>query len=613
MKTIKTGKLYRNIDLNRDAIDLENRSVSLSFSSEEPVERFFGTEVLDHNESSIRLGRLRSNGPLLLEHDPTNQIGAIDNVQIGLDKVARADVRFSKSLRAQEIFQDVQDGIRKSISVGYQIHQMEKDEDGTTFRATDWEPLEISLVSIPADTSVGVGRSLEDLDFETKIKESEIIKMETTQEPKQTTVNVEHIQNEARTQEQNRIREITAMGKQFHREQLANQFIESGKSVEDFRTVLLENLGAEPIVKPNPDIGLNKQEIQRFSFLKAIRAAANSDWSEAGFEKECSDAVEKKTQKTRSKAGFYVPHEVLKEKRDLTVGTDADGGYLVATDLMSQSFIEMLRNAMMVKQLGATVMDGLVGNVAIPKQSGGATAYWISSEGGAITESQQTLAQVSLTPKQVGAYTDMSHKLMIQSSIDMEQFVRQDLALTLAIAMDLAAINGSGSSGQPTGVMQTSGIGSVAGGTNGLAPTYSHMVNLEKEVSKDNALLGSLGYLTNADVVAKLKTTEKASNTAQFIWENGSGGMGSVNGYRAAVSNQVPNNLTKGSSSGICSAIIFGNWRDLIIANWGTADVLVDPYTGSTTGTVRVRMLMDTDINVRHAESFASMQDALTS
>ena len=247
MKTIKTGKLYRNIDLNRDAIDLENRSVSLSFSSEEPVERFFGTEVLDHNESSIRLGRLRSNGPLLLEHDPTNQIGAIDNVQIGLDKVARADVRFSKSLRAQEIFQDVQDGIRKSISVGYQIHQMEKDEDGTTFRATDWEPLEISLVSIPADTSVGVGRSLEDLDFETKIKESEIIKMETTQEPKQTTVNVEHIQNEARTQEQNRIREITAMGKQFHREQLANQFIESGKSVEDFRTVLLENLGAEHI------------------------------------------------------------------------------------------------------------------------------------------------------------------------------------------------------------------------------------------------------------------------------------------------------------------------------------------------------------------------------
>ena len=448
------------------------------------------------------------------------------------------------------------------------------------------------------------------ISFETHIKESEIIPMDTT-EKKETTVNVEHIQNEARTQEQNRIREIMAMGKQVHREELASQFIESGKSVEDFRAVLLENLGAEPIVKPNPDIGLNKQETQRFSFLKAIRAAANSDWSEAGFEKECSDAVEKKTQKTRSKAGFYVPHEVLKEKRDLTVGTNADGGFLVATDLMSQSFIEMLRNAMMVKQLGATVMDGLVGNVAIPKQSGGATAYWISSEGGAITESQQTLAQVSMSPKQVGAFTDMSHKLMIQSSIDMEQFVRQDLALTLAIAMDLAAINGSGSSGQPTGVLNAS-IGSVAGGTNGLAPTYTHMVNLEKEVSKDNALLGSLGYLTNSDVVAKLKVTEKASNTAQFIWENGSNGMGSVNGYRAAVSNQVPNNLDKGSSSGVCSAIIFGNWRDLIIANWGTADVLVDPYTGSATGTVRVRMLMDTDISVRHAESFSAMQDALT-
>ena len=613
MRTIKTGKLFRSVDLNRDAVDLENRSVSVSFSSEEPVERFFGNEVLDHNESSIRLGRLRSNGPLLLEHDPTNQIGAIDNVEIGPDKIGRANVRFSKSTKAQEIFQDVQDGIRKSISVGYQIHQMEKEGDeGNTFRATDWEPLEISLVSIPADTSVGVGRS-EESDFETKVNESEVIQMD-TQDKKETTVNVEHIQKEARTQEQNRIREITAMGKQFHREQLANQFIESGKSVEEFRAVLLENLGAEPIVKPNPEIGLDKKETQRFSFLKAIRAAANSDWSEAGFEKECSDAVEKQTHKSRSKAGFYVPHEILREKRDLSVGTDADGGYLVATDLMSQSFIEMLRNAMMVKQLGATVMDGLVGNVAIPKQSGGATAYWISSEGGAITESQQTLAQISLTPKQVGAYTDMSHKLMIQSSIDMEQFVRRDLALTLAIAMDLAAINGSGSSGQPTGVLNVSGIGSVAGGTNGLAPTYTHMVNLEKEVSKDNALLGSMAYMTNSDVVAKLKVTEKASNTAQFIWENGpNGGIGSVNGYRAAVSNQVPNNLTKGSASGVCSAVIFGNWRDLIIANWGTADVLVDPYTGSTTGTVRVRMLMDTDINVRHAESFSAMADALTS
>jgi hypothetical protein len=113
--------------------------------------------------------------------------------------------------------------------------------------------------------------------------------------------------------------------------------------------------------------------------------------------------------------------------------------------------------------------------------------------------------------------------------------------------------------------------------------------------------------------VAKLKTTEKASNTAQLIWENGSVGMRSVNGYRAAISNQVSSNLTKGSSSGVCSAIIFGNLGDFIIASFGTAGVLLAAYTGSSTGTVRVRMLMDTDIDFRHAESFASMQDALTS
>jgi HK97 family phage major capsid protein len=252
------------------------------------------------------------------------------------------------------------------------------------------------------------------------------------------------------------------------------------------------------------------------------------------------------------------------------------------------------------------MLTGLVGNIAIPRQTGGATAYWVA-ESGAPTESAQAFDQVTMSPKTVGAFSDISRKLLLQSSIDIESFVRRDLATVLGLAIDLAGINGSGASNQPTGVLNVSGIGSVAGGTNGLAPTFAHIVELETDVAVANADIGSLGYMTNAAVRGKLKTTEKASSTGQFVWEGGE-----LNGYRAKVSNQVPSNLTKGTSSGVCSAIIFGNWADLIIGMWGGLDLMVDPYTGSTAGTVRVVALQDVDVAVRHAESFSAMKDALT-
>jgi hypothetical protein len=153
------------------------------------------------------------------------------------------------------------------------------------------------------------------------------------------------------------------------------------------------------------------------------------------------------------------------------------------------------------------------------------------------------------------------------------------------------------------------GIGSVAGGTNGAVPSFANIVALETEVAQDNADIGTLGYLTNARVRGRLKTVEKASSTAQFLWEAGNTPL---NGYRAEVTNAVPSNLVKGSSGAVCSAIIFGNFADLIIGMWGGLDLMVDPYTGSTAGTVRVVTLQDVDIAVRRAESFSAMVDALT-
>lgn len=438
----------------------------------------------------------------------------------------------------------------------------------------------------------------------TEIKEPEV-----KPEPIDTKRAVDAAMSEYRASESKRVADIIAIGEQFARfgaDKLAAEALRSGTSVDEFRAAVLEKVSTAP--KVSADIGLTKREAQQYSFLRAINALANPTdrkaQEAASFERECSEAVSGMIGK--GARGMYVPSDV--QHRDLVVGTATAGGHTVATNLLAANFIDLLRNNMMVMSMGAQMLTGLVGNIAIPRQTGGATAYWVA-ESGSPTESQQAFDQVAMSPKTVGAYSDISRKLLLQSSIDVEAFVRNDLATVLALAIDLAAINGSGSSNQPLGILNVAGIGSVAGGTNGAAPTWAHMVALETEVSAANAAMGALGYLTNAKVRGKLKTTEKASGTAQFVWDVSDS---PINGYRAGVSNQVPSNLTKGTSSGICSAILFGNWSDLIIGQWGTLDLMVDPYTASTSGTVRVVALQDVDVAVRHPESFSAMKDALT-
>jgi HK97 family phage major capsid protein len=376
--------------------------------------------------------------------------------------------------------------------------------------------------------------------------------------------------------------------------------------------------------RPEPSeglsLGLSAEDLRRYSLVRAIRAMATGDWRGAEFERECSDAMAERI--GRAPQGFFVPYDWQRapglgrgqaEARDLQAGTPSAGGYLVDTDLLAASFIELLRNRMVVRVAGARVLSGLVGDVDIPKQTGGATAYWLG-EGGAPTESQQTLGQVVLRPKTVGAYTDVTRRLLKQSSLDVEMFVRDDLATVLALAIDYVALHGPGAANQPLGVAGTSGIGSVAGGTDGLAPAWSHIVDLETEVAVDNADLGRLAYITNSAVRGVLKQVFTNATYGEIpVWTNTpTPGVGEMNGYPAHATNQVSSTLTKGTSSGVCSAIFFGNWADLIIGMWGVLDILVDPYTHSTSGSVRVVALQDVDVAVRHAESFAAMLDALT-
>ena len=342
----------------------------------------------------------------------------------------------------------------------------------------------------------------------------------------------------------------------------------------------------------NAPIGMDEKEVRQFSMLKMIKAqargATRQDVADASLEMEASKAVEKRI--GVSPNGMYIPMEIMggAEKRDLTADNFTQAGALVGVDFRPQQLIPLLRNAMALANAGATVLDGLVGDVAIPKQTGAATASWVNSDGGSISEGNQSVAQVTLTPRTLGVFTDYSRQLRLQSSVSVENFVRQDLMTVVALEKDRAGLHGTGAAGQPVGVQNTTGVGTqaFAGGAN---PTRAEVVGMRGDLATANALAANLKFITNSTVYGNMMNRLVDAGSGQFLLQEN----GSVIGRPVVESNQV--------AAGV---MFFGNWADLLIANWGGMDLLVDPYVGATAGNVRVLLFHSTDLAVRHAESF---------
>jgi len=570
--------------------EVEDRIYEFPFSSEFPVARYFGNEILSHEAKAADLSRLNDGAPLLFNHNPDRVIGVVEGARI--DSKGRrgyARVRFSRNPFAQEVLSDVKDGVLRNVSFGYSIDKMEERGSGD-FVATAWAPYEVSIVSVPADKTVGIGRAL----TPTEPAASAAPSPDPLPSMESTTPDLAVVRAEAAEAERSRIAEISALCDKHNMGEMGRQLVESGRSIDEARAAVLDkmNIPQEPVNMSAADLGMSEKEARSFSFLRAINYLSNptdrAAREAAAFEIEASDAAA--TKLGRQSRGITIPQEVL--RRDLNVGAATAGGNLVETMLDSGSFIDLLRNASALDQAGATVLTGLTGNVAIPRQSGAATAYWVA-ESGSPTESQQTVDQVSLVPRTVAAYTDFSRRLMIQSSIDVENMVRNDLAQVIALKIDAAGLYGTGASNEPLGLKNTTGIGTEDFAAD--APTFAEVVALESDVATANALLGSPVYLMNAAMRGNLKTTKKDAGSGIFIMENGE-----VNGYRGVLSNQVASN-----------DLWFGNFADLIIGYFSGLDLMVDPYTHSTSGTVRVIAMQDCDIAIRHPESFSRGNNTL--
>lgn len=621
--------------LERDAIrsassDAQTESderIPISLSSETPVGRWFGLEILDHSSGSVDLRRAAGGLPLLDNHDSTtsvrSQIGVIEDVTLGADRVLRGMARFSRRPEAQAVRQDVLDGIITSTSIGYRVKEMvlEKqsdDEEGDTYRATAWELLEGSFVSVPADASVGAYRSAEAGDARPvriitphtepapKAKETRMDEQEQTVPAAQAgaaSVVASVTDPRAESERAARITELCAMHGMSNR---AAEFIRTGRSAGDVAQDILET--AARSVKPSatPDVKLSEKEERQYSLVRAINAAASKDWSRAGFEREVSQEIEGKLpQNYERKGGFFMPTSI---RAAVSAGTVGAAKEVIFTQ--PGSFIELLRNAMLVKQMGATVLSGLQGPLAFPKQSAAGSVQWLG-ESAAVTETNLGTSQVALNPRTIRARQSYTKQLLAQGIVDVENLIRDDLARTVALEIDRAAINGSGAGNEPTGILNTAGVAVVALGANGAAPTYDSMVDLENSIEAANAALGAMGYLTTPEVKAKLKKTAQLANTAALpVWTGGP--EGEVGGYKAYASNQVPKTLTKGTSAGICHAILFGAWNQLVIGEWGVLEIQVDPYTRADYGEVVLRTFQMVGLAVRYPESFSVIKDALT-
>ena len=621
------GQLLKRAEVADFQVGEDERTIEFPFSSEFPVARYFGNEVLSHDREAADLARLNDSAPLLFNHDPNKVVGVVERAWIdGKKKRGYVSVRFSRNSFAQEVLADVKDGVLRNVSFGYQIEDMEQRGSGD-FVATRWSPYEVSVVSIPADPTVGVGRAL---DAQPAAPAASPTPQPEPEVPMDNTPDISAVRAEAAAEaakaERARIAGISALTEKHNMADLGRQLIEGGRSLDEARAAVLDKLGIKPVETVAP-VEMASQERASYSITAGIRAMLTGDWSsrEAGLVRDLSREVEKSGVAKTTERSFFVPFSALSQRATYVTSGATTGGNLVATDLLADDFIEFLRNTGVMLQLGVRTMPGLVGNVAIPRRSGVASTYYLSTQTTAITQSESTFDQVTMAPKNLAALSKYSRQTLLQGTPGIEELVRRDLTDGINLAIDLGILNGSGSSGQPTGIMQTSGIGSVAMGTNGGAITLEKVVDLETAVMTVNGAVnpGSVAYLTNYKVLAALKKLRAGGSTTgdgPFLFNADAARIGrgptpgTMNGYPLAASNQVPSNLTKGSSSGVCSALLMGDFSQAMVGFWGNGlEITVgedsDDFSKALTS---VRGIVTYDVAVRDPKSFAAILDITT-
>lgn len=610
VEIVKQDKLFRRFMTPQFEIRKEGDKQTLSFpaSSETPVERYFGDEVLVHDKKSVRLDRASGGAmPLLFNHNWDDPVGMITGAKV-VDGRLMVDAEMFSTDRAADVQKMVDGGLR-NVSIGYRINVVEEETKTQTYRVTDWEPYEVSIVTVPADPTVGIGRGAES-SYEMRIvRVSQPAVVAATKErsmpekeEERTAVADDKPRKSPIEYERERRQAIINLCQSFNADARSEaQWIEDGTPLTEVSEKLLEIARERGKKKTmvNSTIGLSNNETRKYSLFKAIRALRfgavdRSVVEAASFEMECSKVLAR--QLNRPETGkILIPAEVLQRpvspeaySRAMATTPGSKGGYLVNTENMG--FIEILRNRSVAMAMGARVLSGLVGNVSFARQTGKATVSWQAGESTSITATDQALGQLSMSPKTAIAITDVSEQLLAQSSPSAESFIMADLARDVAIdGVDAAVINGTGGA-QPLGIKNTTG---VTTGQDASSATYAKILAFPTVAAGANALRGNPGFVTNTAGAAKLMGVQRFSNTDTPLW-SGNLMNGELVGFNAMSSEQL------GSGN-----LIFGSWDEVLIGEWGVLELATDNGgTRFNAAQVGIRAMWLVDVLIRYPQAF---------
>lgn len=618
------------------------RVVRCSISSETPYTRYMADpesgewvkalEVLGHKPGEIDDTRMRD-GLVIQDTHYGEQIGIMDKPEVKDGKIC-GTIRFGHSQKARDIEADALDGIKRNMSVGYIVNEYKRDGvDAKTglpiFRVTNWTPYEASFVNVPADTNIGVGRA-----------EADEPTTRTAAKPAAESTNKKGIQimdkptTAGYTAEQKtKIREM-ASAAHVSGEEVAD-ILTSERSFEEIREELLnrrEKYLAELAKKPTRpaaearaviDEGDKKKIRQKYDFAKVLRYyadVAESKFSsiDIGFEREVSDELAKQT--GRAVQGILLPDfvgnraEANASDGGLTLGTPAyntdtaaggitgiggAGKNVIETLLLSGQFIDALVATLVLReQLGAEVLTGLVGNISIPK-GGSISGGWVA-EGSNASKKNPTFGQITATPHTYGAYVDITRKLLLQSSVNVQAKVLEWLMYACAAGIETAAFQGSGTSGAPKGLCTA-----ISGTAWGNTPTFDKIVDLIAATKIANSYKPSMKFVGDAGVWAKLAKTrdfEVLTDGAETPKNVGAIG-GSVRLLDTATNKVIGRDFVEANLMPE-KKLLFGDFTQLTVCLWSGTDIIVDPYANDTNGGLRLVALQDSDILIKRPESF---------
>jgi HK97 family phage major capsid protein len=603
----------RTLELGR--ADPASQTVECSISSEEPCDRGGYIEILSHDPAHIDMVRARTGLPLIESHDHHQvNVGIVEQLRVVGGKL-RGIARFGKSQRGRELFEDVKDGIVRNLSVGYYLLK-EVGRDAADVVRFAWQPFEVSIVAIPADTTVGFNRSIQ---MHTQNEAASGDEPHQSRSQRRAATREDTVELERRDT-------IRAIGDQYARHLRPNDAADAvrrGDSVEQFKELILSRMES-----PHTDTSVRHsgeaREWQRmasgYSLARAVQLKldpAAGLRAGGGLEREVDEELSRQFGRQAAAGGFWVPDAKL-YGRGLTIGTaSTSAGALHAGDFHGDLFADAFRANTVVGALGANILTGQTSDIIIPRKTATSTMGWVS-EVGTAAESTPDFGQLVLKPKRISTFVVVSQQSLIQSGLGLENLIRDDLVRGMMVEIDRVSLTGAGTGSEPTGVVNTSGIGTVTGGTNGAAILYGHLVDLEAACANANASVGASGFVVNPKTRAYLKKSAKVAGGAvtELAWNDAAldaNGIGVVCGHRAGVTTHMRSNLTKGTSTTICSELLFSSdWSELILARFGGNEVIVDPYSLATTGQVRITLNGFTDVGVRRAAGFGKMPDALT-